>query len=248
MNLQDIALSKWIEFTDSIKELTDSGILLSEQPATHRREVLLTQNHVEKAFAWATFFEIDAEYVNDVLEQYNAFMALFEGEIDISIDFIKLSDITFGQFIDSKMMTANSDISTWRQMQYVMVIYETVNYKPEYLDEESGEFKAFGTVFLDSVIAYMRWFESLNNTINETYTVFQEIGIDEGDHMKEHMRRWGWINFLKSIAKTKVYDIPGSGLNSIDCSRAANMDDVLVWASEEKEYNVALSLDMESKS
>lgn len=247
MNLQDVTLSRWIEFTDSIKELTDNGVLLNEQPVSHRREVLLTQNHVEKAFAWATFFEIQVEYVNDAIERYNAFMALFDGETP-DIKTPNIADITFGQFIDSKMMTANSEVSIWRQMQYVMVIYETIHYKPEYLDEESKEFKAFCTVLLDSVIAYMRWFESLNNTINTSYTVFQESGIDEGDHMKEHMRRWGWINFLKSIAKTKVYDIPGSGLNSIDCARAAKMEDVLVWASEEKEYNVAMSLDMESKT
>lgn len=247
MHLQDVTLSQWIEFTDSIKELTDNGNSIASMPASHRKEVLQTQNHVEKAFAWATFFGIDAEYVNDVLEEYNAFMAEFDAEMQ-ELTYPDISDILFGQFIDSKMMTANSEENIWRQMQYIITIYRDRDYNPESLDENDSKFKSSGRMPMVHSVLYLKWFESLNNTINSSYTIFQESGLDEGDHMKEHMRRWGWINFLKSIAKTKVFDISGSGLNSIDCARAAKLDDVLVWASEEKEYNVAMSLDMEKSS
>lgn len=244
MNLQDVILSQWIEFTDSIKELTDRGNSIADMVDSRRKEILQTQNHVEKAFAWAKFFNIDGEYVNDVLEAYNEFM----GQLDDVAPLMEtpVSDITFGQFIDSKMMTANADVNIWRQMQYIITIFCT-DYEPEYLSEEHERFKVSGALDMRIIVAGLKWFESLNNTINTTYTVFQESGLDEGDHMKEHMRRWGWINFLKSVAKTKVFDISGSGLNSIDCARAAKLDDVLIWASEEKEYNVAMSLDMESK-
>lgn len=50
---------------------------------------------------------------------------------------------------------------------------------------------------------------------------------------------------MKSIAATKVFDIPGSGMNSIDCARAAPLFDVLIYASEEKSFNEAQALDQE---
>lgn len=63
--------------------------------------------------------------------------------------------------------------------------------------------------------------------------------------MKRHFDQWGWINFLKTIAETKVFDIAGSGKNSIDCAREANLFDVLLFASEEKSYSESQALDWE---
>lgn len=65
--------------------------------------------------------------------------------------------------------------------------------------------------------------------------------------MRKHFDRYGWINFLKSIAATKVFDIPGSGMNSIECARRARAFDVLIYASEDKAYNEAESLDWEEE-
>lgn len=56
---------------------------------------------------------------------------------------------------------------------------------------------------------------------------------------------YGWINFLKSIAATKVFDIAGGGKNSIQNAREANVFDVLIYASEEKSLNEAQALDHE---
>lgn len=63
--------------------------------------------------------------------------------------------------------------------------------------------------------------------------------------MKHHMEQWGWVSLLKEIAKTKVFDIVGSGKNSIDCARETKCFDVLIFASEEKMANEAQTLEME---
>lgn len=65
--------------------------------------------------------------------------------------------------------------------------------------------------------------------------------------MKAHFDRYGWINFLKTIAATKVFDIPGAGKNSIDCARESPLFDVLIYASEDKNYNEAQALDYEAE-
>lgn len=42
-----------------------------------------------------------------------------------------------------------------------------------------------------------------------------------------------------------MFDIAGSGKNSIDCVREAPLFDVLIFASEDKSFNEAQALDYE---
>jgi hypothetical protein len=65
--------------------------------------------------------------------------------------------------------------------------------------------------------------------------------------MKRHYERYGWVNFLKTIASTKVFDIPSSGMNSIECVKQARAFDVLIFASEDKAFNEAEALDFEEQ-
>lgn len=62
--------------------------------------------------------------------------------------------------------------------------------------------------------------------------------------MMRHYERWGWANFLSGIAETKVFDVPGLGLDSIECAKAANLFKVLMYASEKRDYNAAMAADM----
>lgn len=57
----------------------------------------------------------------------------------------------------------------------------------------------------------------------------------------KHYEEWGWINFLSSIAETKVFDVPGKGIDSIECAKIAKAFKVLVFASEKKDFNVAMN-------
>ncbi len=57
--------------------------------------------------------------------------------------------------------------------------------------------------------------------------------------MVKHFDRWGWVNFLRNIAETKIFDIAGAGMDSIECAKIANLYKVLMYASEKRDYNVA---------
>lgn len=61
--------------------------------------------------------------------------------------------------------------------------------------------------------------------------------------MRHHFETYGWLNLLKEVAKTKVFDM--SGMNSIDSARESKAFDVLIFASEEKMYTEALNLETE---
>lgn len=45
-----------------------------------------------------------------------------------------------------------------------------------------------------------------------------------------------------------MFDIPGGGKNSIDCARESPLFDVLIYASEEKNFNEAQALDYENEA
>jgi len=46
---------------------------------------------------------------------------------------------------------------------------------------------------------------------------------------------------LCEVAKTKIYDIAGSGLDSIDCAKIAKAYKVITEASKESDKNNAIS-------
>lgn len=246
-SLIDITLSQWIAYTNGMRPVDDVTAQLVALPESAKRGVLITRNYVAKAFKTAEFFGVADLCVDDAIKGYEAVLSLFDSPELPDINPPEITAITFGQFIDAKMITS-SDANKWELLRYVTVIFFSEKYNPEDLKEDSVNFDSSGKINMSQAVAILRWFELLNTTINDTYTLFQDSGEKEGDSMKEHMRRWGWINFLKSIAKTKVFDISGSGMNSIDCARAASLDDVLTWASEEKDYNIALSRDLNTEN
>jgi hypothetical protein len=92
------------------------------------------------------------------------------------------------------------------------------------------------------------FFDQLSSYLNEHFAVFWPARVKDTKNRfsAKHYEQYGWINFLKAIAKTKVFDIPNSGLNSIQCARMAPLFDVLVYASEEKLLNEAQYLDYEA--
>lgn len=60
------------------------------------------------------------------------------------------------------------------------------------------------------------------------------------------MEIFGWVNLLKTIATTKVFDIPGKKLNSIECVRISPAFDVLLYISEDKMFKESEILDFEN--
>lgn len=245
--LSDITLKQWIEYNNSLQVLNEQLKAINDSPDSHRKNILLTKNLVDKAYHTYSFFgNTEALYIDDVLRGYADFIAA-SNDIVKAPDPIATEDIEFGQFIDAKMLIAANEAANktrWDILPYILSIFCYSPFEDTHTNENSVMYKAALITPLDKAIGLMIWFDELNNYIQEAFTLFQDSGEEEKAAMKEHMKRWGWVNFLKSIAKTKVFDISGSGMNSIDCARKAKMVEVLTWASEEKDYNLAMAEDM----
>ncbi len=168
------------------------------------------------------------------------------------------TSINFGAFIDSKVLTevlskppandtpAGLMLPYWKTGHLLLCIFDRVNGNETYHDSDlapAGELysqKLNAPLF--EVVQVYEWYRQFIEHIQSSYALFAKSRVPSaGKAMKEHMKQWGWINFLKELAKTKVFDVPG--LNSIDSVRAVSLFDVLVFASEDKEYGEAAALD-----
>lgn len=59
---------------------------------------------------------------------------------------------------------------------------------------------------------------------------------------------WGWIDFLIEVSRTKMFDIPASNLNSIECAKITGAYDVLIYASSERDKGIAFKAAYETKT
>lgn len=268
MLIDTITLVELISLNKKLKSLDDKHKQVTDAKSSEQhKQILLTSIFVDKAkityseLLKKSMQEVSTLGIDFLFSWYTDFLNSFELPLqgrwwaDVKLsepELTYLSPITFGQFIDAKMIVeggAKNDIDKWQTTQYLVSIFcipTKKKYDYNYASELNAHFIRSGNVSVRKAIMVSVWWDKLNKHINENYTVFQDSGDirENSDNMDEHMFRWGWVNFLKGIAKTKAFDISGSGMNSIDCVRETKASDILVWASEEKESNVAANRDM----
>lgn len=169
------------------------------------------------------------------------------------VELLAGSLMTFGQFIDAKnivQVAREEKYGKWDLIRYVMAIFlrrDSDHYSEEDIRDNSKRLTAIDELPLSVAIAASYWFEQFNTYLDKTFAIFRALGkAGEDKHAKAHFEAWGWVNFLKSIAKTKIFDIVSLGLNSIECARLASCYDVLIYASEEKLYQVAVAADIDA--
>lgn len=270
MLVNKVTLSQLIEINKLVSGLDKRSydISVSDDSAS-RKAILQTNVFIQKAQYTYSYItgksaqEIDTLSVDFLFSWYSDFLKSFDAPLVgrwwesaklPEPELTHMTNITFGQFIDAKMIVdagTRDGHDKWQIVQYIMSIFmlnKKQAYDNTFVHEKSRQFIKCGTMPAYTAIVVSRWWDLLNKYINDNYTVFQDPGDrrENSENMDEHMRRWGWVNFLKSIAKTKAFDISGSGMNSIDCVRATKASEILVWASEERESNTAASRDMKS--
>lgn len=265
----DITLQQWIDFTgtDASKELDALSKEVNKLPDSSRKAIKLTGLMVQSAYNTVAYFNemplMQAKRslsVELVMSLFTPFNNLFTNAVDVDMATWQLpspelsaqSPITFGQFIDSKIITqslSEGEQNKWQLLQYICAVYlhkADEHYSDSFIDENNDRFKYMGGLPMCIALKVMDFYERLNSFASANFSLFNDSGEESGKHMRKHFEQWGWVNFLKAIAKTKVYDLPASGMNSIDCVRQAKLYEVLIYASEDKDYSIAYSRDMEA--
>lgn len=269
MIFDTVTLQDFIDFNRVIVPLNKEYAKLQElEISQHRKDVLLTSVFVKKAvktfekFGEKSTSDINTINVDFLISWYNDFLLQFHVDDNAAVwksvglyqpELTHMAPVTFGQFIDAKMLVEGAITNgqdRWEVVQYLMAIFliGKKSYDDTFTAETNGHFIRQAKKPMNIAVIVSAWWEQLTKYTQQHYTVFQESGDrhENSENIDEHMQRWGWVNFLKNISKTKAFDISGSGLNSIDCVRRTKASEILVWASEEKEYNVAMNRDMKN--
>lgn len=266
MLIDKVTLVQLIELNKKLKHLDTEYNKIAESTtiSDSRKSILLTNIYVKKASITFADFDgkstPDAQGVDFLVLWYQAFQKEFDIQLSgrwwesiglSSPELTHMAPITFGQFFDAKTIVdagIKSGADRWQTLQYLMSIFLVgkSEYRDEYTYEQDDWFILCGMCTLDMAIKVSKWWDMLNKYINDHYTVFQDSGDvrEHSDNIDDYMNRWGWVNFLMTVAKTKAFDISGSGMNSIDCVRKTKASEVLIWASAEKEHNIATNRDM----
>jgi len=272
----ELTIGQWIDFIRAYGlQLDAQADLIAGMEPGYGQTLSGIQLYAERAFAVAAFFSgLDIEVAKAemplpaVTHLYRAeFSKCFRINDDVlfmdhdGIEYVlpephlsQASTMTFGEVIDSKVMLYNANVLEWTRWELIRMLCaiflrpEGDPYREEYGYLDGARAEAMNNYPIRAALLVSGWYETLNRFLEGSFTIFQDSNIKSGHHMKAHFSAWGWVNFLKTIAKTKVFDIPGSGLNSIDCARISKAYDVLLYASEEKGYSEALTADFESKN
>ena len=76
--------------------------------------------------------------------------------------------------------------------------------------------------------------------MEQHFSVFGGKGSgDSKPELVAHYENWGWLSFLSTMAESKVFDMPGSGLDSIECVKNSNGYKVLIYASQKRDLSIA---------
>lgn len=268
----EVTLGLWVLFIRDYGMALDDQAKEAEAIADPVfRSLALMRVNVDRAYCIAAFFSGEdietakAEYkFQEVMapyyKHYPSLMAIAPTEGPFMwageqwelppVDLKQSSPFTFGEVVDSKAMLGNSKTLQWTRWELIRMLAAMFfrrmgePYHEDLSDIEGERATAMEDLPLRYAVYVSTWYEAFNDALARDFTVFQGSSLKAGQNMIKHFDVWGWVNFLKSIAKTKVFDISGSGWNSIQCARYSKAFDVLMYASEDKEYTEASVADL----
>ena len=274
---REVTLGQRIDYENQYgKALREQLDAISKIEDEFEKEVELAGYHLQKMYSIFAFFAgttveavKECTYVDQVFSIYNNLLKplVEDPEVDEQerlffwnneiwelpeAELKHGSPMTFGEFIDAKQLIKDHIDMGGNKLEYLPKICaiflrrQEEAYEESFLFEDSHRLQLMHSLPMDIAAAVSFFFDQINEFIALSFPVFAPSRVkSSGRNMKEHFNRWGWINFLKSISQTKVFDMPG--INSIESARKSKLFDILVYASEEKEFGEAQALDMEER-
>lgn len=247
------------EINDAIKELT-----ANDKKDEDESKAALSEIYIDRAQKTLSFFgEIDLEQVQkmeigDVIKLYelhlkslielpndptetNSFLvneklywlpepSLFPGTLT-----------TFNEFITAKEITRNMNSSSSEKLTaiaYLGVIFFRLfddKFTESDLDDSKQNLEAIFDLPLTDAMQIAIFYDAWSSFIGKSFSVFEKSKT-KGIDMSAHFDKWGWISFLNFVAKNGTIFYKSNNKSNLENIKDANLYEVLVWASCEKDH------------
>ncbi|NCX93171.1 MAG: hypothetical protein EBX40_00630 [Gammaproteobacteria bacterium] len=258
-----ITLGQYAAFYTKAGKQIDTDAEAANQLPEPQKSIMLSKLNARRAVAAMCYFTENTDTgklpLAEVLDWYHSSItSQFTGNLPEGITLPPHElhsahcNVTFGQFIDAKLLVQaarESNKSVWQLAVNLCAVFARFsvyqNYTDVHASEDGPKHEACLQLPLIAGVKVLDWWNSLNTYIGEHFAMFDETdSSDAGPNIKEHMKHRGWLRFQNSIAESKLFDIPGSKMNSIACCRAAKLVDVLSYADEKQGYNLSQNEDL----
>ncbi|MBX3241027.1 MAG: hypothetical protein KIT80_16090 [Chitinophagaceae bacterium] len=198
------------------------------------------------ASEYAVFIDIINSSLKEPVTNYTATWKDETWEIqDFVVD--PASGMTFNEVITSKEVMRqlySLGKGKWDSLPYLACIFLRKKDEPftdDLILEGSERMELMQRLPLNHALALAAWYDQLCRYLAENFSVFgSRGGGDTKPELVAHYENWGWVSFLSSVAESKVFDIPGSGLDSFKCAGKAKAYEVLTYASEKRDLDIAM--------
>lgn len=151
------------------------------------------------------------------------------------------SKFTFNEFITAKEITRNMNSSSSEKLTaiaYLGVIFFRLfddKFTESDLDESAQNLEAIFDLPLTDAMQIAIFYDTWSSFIASSFSVFEKSKT-KGIDMSSHFDKWGWISFLNFVAKNGTIFYKSNNKSNLENIKDANLYEVLVWASCEKDH------------
>lgn len=150
------------------------------------------------------------------------------------------STFTFNEFITAKEITRNMSGACSEKLTaiaYLGVIFLRPmddKFTESDLDEAETKLDTIMDLALPEAMQIAIFYDAWSSYIGKSFSVFEKSKA-KGIDMSTHFEKWGWISFLNFVAKNGLIFYKANNKSNLENIKDANLYEVLVWASCEKD-------------
>ena len=163
------------------------------------------------------------------------------------------TEITFNEFITAKEITRNLNSCASEKLQAIALL-GTIFFRPvdqkfdeSLMDPTSDKSDFILDLPLNIAMQIGLWFDEWTKNLENQFSLFQKSKT-KGIDMSAHFEKWGWISFMNYVAKNGTIFHKSNDKTNLQNVKEANLYDVLMWSSCEKDQEEIVSLHYEEEA
>lgn len=164
-------------------------------------------------------------------------------------DLTATSEVKFVEFITAKELgrsfkdTPSDKLTTISYLCTIFLRPEGESFSAKFIDPFSERYELMLDLPLPFVLQVAQWYEEWSQYIQKNFSVFEKSkGKKKGADMSPLIEKWGWLSFMNYVVQHGTVFYKSNGQSNLDNVKDANLYEVLIWASCEKDHADIMSI------